>query len=322
MRPTDFQSRFDGRRFHNVPDRAQAGGLHVTWWLMNRDLGPWDPADTPRETGDPPPRTVESDSARATFVNHSTVLLQLAGRNVLTDPIWSDRASPVPFAGPRRMHPPGIRFDDLPPIDTILLSHNHYDHLCLETLRRLHERDRPTIVTGLGNAPLLTRHGLGPVTELDWWQETGDVIRTTYVPAQHFSGRGLFDRNRALWGGFFLRWEGGSIYFAADSGAGPHFAAIRGRLGAPDFAMIPIGAFLPRTIMAPVHMSPAEAVEAHLEVGARRSMAIHFGTFPLADDGQWEPAEELARARAAKGLSPGEFMVPGFGEGVEIRTGR
>lgn len=296
-----------------------AGLSEFIKWSRNRERGGWDPPGTAYPLGAPPPARVDPAVTRVTFVNHATVLIQFAGLNILTDPIWGERASPVPFAGPRRARPPGIRFDDLPPIDLILLSHNHYDHLCAATLRRLARRDAPGMITGLGNSPVPRRAGFASIRELDWWEaaEAGG-IEVTYVPAQHFSGRGLFDRFKALWGGFYLRAPVGTVYFAADSGAGPHFEEIRNRLGAPDFSCIPIGAFRPRAIMQPVHVSPEEAVEVHQQVGSRQSMAIHFGTFPLADDGQHEPAERLEIALKKAGLGPADFWVPAFGEGRDI----
>ncbi|MEZ4702552.1 MAG: MBL fold metallo-hydrolase [Rhodothermales bacterium] len=316
----DFASQRKNGRFLNVPPRSMAPLSEFIKWARRRDRGGWNPRGADYAIGAPPPARVAPDAARVTFVNHATVLLQLAGLNILTDPIWGERASPVPFAGPRRARPAGIAFDDLPPIDLILLSHNHYDHLCIDTLRRLARRDRPKLITGLGNSPVPRRAGLTSIRELDWWEQTTEGgIEITYVPAQHFSGRGLFDRFKALWGGFYLRLPAGAVYFAADSGAGPHFEAIRRRLGAPDFAMIPIGAYRPRAIMQPVHISPREAVEVHQTIGARESMAIHFGTFPLADDGQYEPAEKLEAALHEAGLSQADFWVPAFGEGREIR---
>ena len=311
---------FDGKRFYNVPRGIENGAWDVMKWLASRQMGPWDAPGTEHEPGEAPPESVGDGEVRVTFVNHSTVLIQTGGVNILTDPIYAERASPVPWAGPRRARPPGIRFEDLPRIDVVLLSHNPYDHLCLETLRRLHERDRPVIYTGLGNGTLLAGHDLGPVTEMDWWQSdsTSHGLSITFVPAQHFSGRGLFDRYESLWGGFVIGAGRGRIFFAGDSGAGPHFAQIRERLGPPDLALIPIGAFRPRHIMQPVHLSPDEAVAAHLQVGARRSMAIHFGTFPLADDGQLEPGELLDLALQAERLDREAFRVPGFGEALRI----
>jgi L-ascorbate metabolism protein UlaG (beta-lactamase superfamily) len=259
-----------------------------------------------------------------TFINHSTVLLQIGTLNLITDPIYAKRASPFSFAGPKRAHPPGIRFDDLPPIDAILLSHNHYDHCCVRTLRRLLERDRPAIYTGRGVRPLLESVGFEQVVEMNWWEciELRPDTMLTYVPARHFSGRGLFDRNKTLWGGFFLTAPEAKVYFAGDTADGPHFEAIRERLGTPDLALLPIGAYEPPEIMKPVHTNPEEAVDAHLRLGARHSVAIHFGTFPLTDEGQWDPPERLDRALSAAGLTGNDFWVLDFGEGRDLPPAR
>ncbi len=255
---------------------------------------------------------------RVTFVNHATVLIQQDGVNVLTDPIWSERASPFPFAGPRRVRPPGIRLEDLPPIDAVVISHNHYDHMDVATLKRLRERfTRMRIFAGLGNRAFLESKGLDRVEELDWWQSaTVGGVEIIGVPTRHFSNRGLCDRNTTLWLGYVVRGPAGMAYFAGDTGFGGHFAAVRERLGPVRLALLPIGAYKPEWFMAPVHVSPAEAVEAHLALGAKTSVGMHFGTFILADDGETEPVEALERAKKERGVDA--FWVLGFGEGRNV----
>ncbi len=305
---------FDGRRFHNGPAERPHGVGGLLKWMRERERGPWrDFVDEP--PGPPPPRRVEGGALRVTFVGHATVLLQMDGLNVLTDPIWSDRASPVAFAGPKRVRPPGIRFEDLPPIDVVLVSHNHYDYFDVATLRRLAERDRPRVVVPLGNRAVLDQTGLLGSTELDWWQQVplAPGVTLTAVPAQHFSNRGPFDDGNGLWTGYVVEGPSGRVFFAGDTGYGPLFKEIAARTGAPRLALLPIGAFRPRWFMGPVHMGPDEAVRAALDLGAATSVAIHFGTFPLADDGELEPPEELARALAAH--PEVDFQVLGFGEG-------
>ena len=311
---------FDGSEFSNlVPTPAHSFADFLNWQLMS-EPGPWsDWTESP--PGPPPPRRVQGEALRVTFVNHATVLVQVAGLNLLTDPIWSERSSPVGFAGPARVRPPGVRLEDLPPIDFVLLSHNHYDHLDVETLRVLGELSPGLrIVTGLGNAALLAEQELPVGIELDWWQELdlGPAVRVTAVPAQHFSGRGTDDRNQTLWLGFVVQAPGGPIYFAGDTGWGIHLAQIRKRFGPPRLALLPIAPFRPCWFMSPVHLSPKGAVQAHELLGAAHSMAIHFGTFPLGDDGQEEPVTELGRALATEQVPSERFIVPGFGTGYDV----
>ncbi len=233
---------------------------------------------------------------------------------MLTDPIFSERCSPVSWAGPRRVQPPGLALDALPHPDVILLSHNHYDHMDIPALRALVRPPVPVVVTMLGNGWHLERIGIDAI-ELDWWQEaTVCGLRLTATPARHFSARTPFDRNRALWGGFMIGSADGRILFAGDSGAGPHWRDIRERLGAPDVALLPIGAYEPRWLMAAVHMSPAEAVQAHLVLGAARSIGMHFGTFQLTDEAFEAPPTALAAARQDAGLAADAFITHGFGE--------
>ena len=232
----------------------------------------------------------------------------------LTDPIFSLRCSPVQWAGPKRARPPGLALADLPRPDIVLLSHNHYDHMDIPSLRILRKRHDPRFVTTLGNARVLAKHGIDAV-ELDWWQDTAiDALRITATPARHFSARTPWDRNRALWGGFMLDAGAGRILFAGDSGQGAHWEAIRERLGAPALALLPIGAYEPRWFMAPVHMNPAEAVEAHIALGSAQSVGMHFGTFQLTDEAIDAPLHALDAARTANGIAPDDFVTHGFGE--------
>lgn len=317
---------FDGEKFF-TPGRADRhldlGALLK--WRRERHPGPWrEWTDAP--PGPPPPRRVGTGELRVTFVNHATTLLQLDGLNVLTDPIWSERCSPVSFAGPRRHRPPGLRFEDLPPIDAVVVSHNHYDHMDLPTLKRLQDAFHPRFFVGLGNRALLERAGLSRVTELDWWQQVplapGVVLSS--IPIQHFSNRGLCDSDATLWTGFALQGPSGTTVFAGDTGYGPHFRQIRERLGPIRLAVLPIGAYRPEWFMGPVHMSPADAVRAHRDLEATASVAIHFGTFALADDGEDEPPRALAEALAGS-PDASRFWVLGFGEGrnvpADTRTG-
>lgn len=305
---------FDGDVFHN-PDPFHHGLADVIKWQRNAQPGYWREwvAEPP---GPKPPERV--DDLRITFVNHATTLIQISGLSILTDPMWSERCSPVSFAGPKRHRAPGIRLEDLPPIDVVLVSHNHYDHLDLPTLHALWERDHPLIVTPLGNSALMRRAGIYGARDLDWWQTTKvrEGVTVTVVPSQHFCARAISDRNRTLWGGFVVSAPAGNVYFAGDTGWGDHFAAIAKRFPSIRLALLPIGAFLPRWFMKVVHISPDEAVKVHHVLNASTSMAVHFGTFNLGDDGETEPVEDLRAAIAANG-NP-RFWILGFGEGRDV----
>src|SRR5207248_210641 len=226
----------------------------------------------------------------------------------------------------------GVRFDDLPAISLVLLSHNHYDHCDLRTLRALGRRFQPRLVTPLGNGRLLQSAGIRDVEELDWWQSASAApLPVTLTPAQHFSARGPFDRNRALWGGFLIEARGRRILFAGDSGYGPHFREIAARLSPVDLALLPIGAYEPRWFMQDIHMNPAEAVQAHVDLGARRSLAMHYGTFQLTPEGVDEPVRELTRALRERGgrgggqpllVAVGPLRDERLGVHLERRVGR
>ncbi len=309
-------SHFDGRHFRNLVPRRHGFGALLRW-LVSRRQGPWR-RWTGAAFGPSPPQN--SERLRVTFVNHTTFLLQLDGINILTDPIWAERASPLSWIGPRRHRPPGIRLEDLPPIDLVLLSHDHYDHLDLVSLRRIAGEHRPTIYTGLKNGHLLAKHGIGNVVELDWWQEAAarSDMWITAVPAQHFSGRNPFFRDRTLWCGFVVQTEDVTLYFAGDTGAGPHIEQIAEHFPEIDLSILPIGAYRPEWFMGEVHMSPADAVEAHGKLRSKVSVASHFGTFSLADDGEDEPPEVLRELLERADLGDSEFWVLGFGEGRDL----
>ena len=277
---------------------------------------PW-----PSHVDTPPQRPSALDDADAvvTFIGHATILIQTAAGNILTDPMYSQRAGPFNVMGPRRVRQPAVRFDDLPPISIVLLSHNHYDHCDLRTLRMLAERFDSLVVTPLGNAALVRSSGIRWVEELDWWENAKTTaLPIALTPAHHFSARGPFDRNRALWGGFSLVAGASRIFFAGDSAYAPFFRDIRQRLGPIDLAFLPIGAYEPRWFMQAVHMNPAEAVQAHLDLGAPESIAIHFGTFQLTTEGFDEPLRALEDACRAKNIPPSRFRTLGFGESLRL----
>ncbi len=265
------------------------------------------------------PPVLDGAGAMVTFVGHSTFLIQTPAVNILTDPMYSQRAGPLNVVGPRRVRPPAVPFEQLPPISTVLLSHNHYDHCDLRTLRQLAARFDPLIVTPLGNGALARSAGARRIEELDWWEEaTTAPLPITLTPAHHFSARGPFDRNRALWGGFALLVGHRRIFFAGDTAYAPFFSEIRQRLGPIDLALLPIGAYEPRWFMHSVHMNPAEAVQAHLDLDATESIGMHFGTFQLTTEGIDDPLHGLDEALRARNVPTSQFRTLGFGESARI----
>jgi len=275
----------------------------------------------PARIDEPPQRPAPLDGAVAvvTFIGHATFLIQTAAGNFLTDPMYSDRAGPFGLLGPRRVRQPAVRFEDLPAISTVLLSHNHYDHCDRPTLARLARRFDPVVITPIGNGALVKSTGLRKVEELDWWQDAKtSPLPLTLTPAHHFSARTPFDRNRALWGGFLIAIAHRRIYFAGDSAYAPFFREVRRRFGPIDLALLPIGAYEPRWFMQAVHMNPAEALQAHLDLEASESIAMHFGTFQLTTEGIDEPVRALEQARLAHHVEPSAFRAIGFGESVRV----
>ena len=291
---------FDGEQFFNPGEPSPARTLgEVLRWKLAGGGARW-PERMPITPARPEARV---DGLRITMVGHATLLIQAGGLNILTDPVWSERASPFRFAGPRRVTAPGVAWGALPPIDAVLISHCHYDHLDVATLRRLHAAHRPLMVMPLGNDAIVRAAVPGARVAVGDWGDRialGGGAATTFTRANHWSARGLGDRNMALWSGHHLHTPAGSVWFAGDTGygTGAIFREIRARYGAPDVALIPIGAYEPRWFMAPQHVNPAEAVRIFEEVGAARALGIHWGTFQLTDEPREAPAEELAAALA------------------------
>ncbi len=310
---------FDGKKFFTPHGRPAKGFAEAFQWMTKRERGIWvEKKEVP--FGEKPPERV-GRGTRITFVNHSTFLIQVDGINILTDPVWSERTSPFQWAGPKRMRPPGIRFEDLPKIDVVLLSHNHYDHLDLNTMEKLFEKYHPKIITALGVKAFLDGKNISGATDLDWWEKFSltDSMEIQAVPAQHFSSRGMFDRDATLWCGFVILRPGGNIYFVGDTGYNEFiFKEIGERCMPIDISLVPIGAFKPEWFMSPIHCSPTEAVKIHQEIKSRQSIATHFGTFPLADDGENDPIIGLSKSLQQSGLSEQEFIVLKEGEGREF----
>jgi L-ascorbate metabolism protein UlaG (beta-lactamase superfamily) len=306
-------SHFDGHRYFN-PAATRNPSFADLWRLFRAPRSKW-PSSVPVIPKRPAP--LGDSAAVVTFIGHATTLLQTRNGTLLTDPVWSQRASPVPFAGPRRVRQPGVRFEDLPHVDVVLLSHNHYDHCDLSTLRRVQRRWNPLFVTPLGNERLLRKAGAHRIESLDWWQTAAQApMPIMLTPAQHFSARTPFDRNRMLWGSFIVDAPACRMFFGGDTGYGKHLTQVRERCGTIDLALLPIGAYEPRWFMRDIHMDPAEAVQAHIDLASRQSVAIHFGTFQLTPEAIDAPVVALGEALAQAHVTPGDFRVLECGESM------
>ena len=263
----------------------------------------------------------DANQLLVTWIGHSSLLIQIDGVNVLTDPMWSERASPVRFAGPRRWVAPGVSFDDLPPIDVVLQSHNHYDHLDDATVRRL-ARAHPnaTWIFPLKLGAFAKKRGArGEILELDWWQERAvGPLRIAATPAMHFSSRTIGDRGDTLWCGYAITGPGRRVYFAGDTGFHPEFSGVGERYGPFDVALLPIGAYEPRWFMRYLHMNPEEAVDAFRLLDARAMVPIHWGTFKLTDEAMDEPPRRAREAWLAAGLPIANYRQLAHGETLTL----
>jgi L-ascorbate metabolism protein UlaG (beta-lactamase superfamily) len=313
-KPSDH---FDGKRFFN-PTLIGAGtekksffkGLGM--WLTT-EKSPW--PDFVENTHKPVLATeLQANQIAITFINHVTFLLQLPGLNILTDPVWSQRASPFKFLGPKRVRKPGIALDDLPKIDAVIISHNHYDHLDKHTLAILQKKFAPQMIVPLNNKHLLPNKA--NVQELDWWQGINihDNCRVTLTPTQHWSARSLFDQYCSLWGSYAIEYNGKKIFFGGDAGYSSHYADIHDRLGAMDIALLGIGAYEPRWFMRNMHKNPEEAVQAHLDLKSKLSIGMHFGTFRLSAESMQQPLIDLQTAKQQQGIPNDRFIALKEGE--------
>ena len=291
---------FDGIRFYNPWNPILPKSSDLIRWKISAKPKPWS-KKIKAFSNDIPPNHIEGNTLRISFVGHSTMLIQTAGLNILTDPIWSKRASPFKWFGPKRYTKPGISFEGLPKIDLILISHNHYDHLDLHTIRKLWVRDRPKIIAPLGNDTIIQSSQADIAVEtLDWYQSItfNKNVSIHLEPAQHWSARGILDKNKALWGAFVIQTPGGNIYFAGDTGYGNGelFRQTLQRFKNFRLAMLPIGAYEPLWFMHYAHMNPEDAVSAYKDLGEPYTAAIHHQTFKLGDEGQNDPTTILNQA--------------------------
>ena len=261
--------------------------------------------------------SLKGSQASLTWVGHSTFLIEFENFRILTDPNYSDTVGPISWLSPKRVAAPGISLEKTPKVDLILLSHDHFDHMDLPTLEYFAKRDNPMVIAGTGNKPLLEETGFKNIVELGWWDKytTRDAVDVTFVPAQHWSTRTLLSRNTTLWGGFYIRVKGKTIYFVGDTGYHPKlFKEIHDKVGAADFSLIPVGAYAPRDFMKDQHVNPAEAVDIHRDVKSGQSVGMHWGTFQLTDEPIDEPCQLLSSEAKNKSLGPVDFTCMEIGE--------
>lgn len=310
---------FDGTRFHNLEPTEDKTLADLVKWNRNKPPREWGW----REIQPVVPSRQVHDAIRVTWINHATFLIQTAGLNIVTDPVWSERVSPVSWAGPKRYHAPGIRFEDLPPIDAVIVSHNHFDHMDVATLQRLAREHRPRFLVPLGNSAFLERFGISNAVDLDWWESAsiGEKVEVVSVPVQHWSTRTRMDLRKTLWSGYILKTPAGNIYFAGDAGlaTGKAFQLTGERYGPFRVALLPIGSHLPRWFMQDHHCSPADAIQAHGFLRSESSIAMHFGCFDLGDDSQDQAPRELLAELARMGTSAPKFLIINPGESRDIR---
>lgn len=306
---------FDGTAFFNPGGTPPRGFADLLRWQFWENRAPW-PASFPSTF---PPARPDASVAdmRVTMVGHATLLVQAAGVNILTDPVWSDRVSPFSFAGPRRVSAPGIAFEDLPRIDVVLLSHNHYDHLDVATLKRLHEAHDPLVVTPLGNDTIVKAAVPAMRMAAHDWGETVEAgqLAIHVEPAHHWSARGTADRSHALWAAFAVETQAGKIYHVGDTGFhdGINYRSAAERHGGFRLAILPFGAYEPRWFMQGQHQNPDEAVQGMKLCGARFVAGHHWATFRLTNEAIEEPREKLVQALAGHGVAADRFrpMLPG-----------
>ena len=310
-----YSNHHNGERFLNTVPRPEGRRrAELFKWLLTRKSSTWKMDVNHNEHAESATvkRAIPQDRPEASiddwqvwFVGHATVLLQIGPYNLLTDPVWGEHASPKQGKGPKRVIPAGIALEELPTIHAVLLSHNHYDHMDLATLQWLHDKFAMPIYTGLGNSWYLPKSY--NVLEMDWWQSSlWHDLKIIYTPAQHFSGRGLRDQNRALWGGFSVLAGQDHCFFAGDTGYSPHFKEIQSRLGAPRISLLPIGAYEPRELMRYMHLNPQDAFQAHQDLRSKCSLAIHYRTFQLTDESREQPELDLkvAMKNTSKLMTP------------------
>ena len=313
-------SHFDGDVFVNTEpmQKTAVDMVKLGWGALTRSADWPDWIDIEQQTV---PRERVHDGISITFINHATFLIQVDGINILTDPVYSERVSPFQWAGPKRVHAPGVALKDLPPIDVILISHNHYDHLDEATLRQLLKaQDKPPLVlAGLGNEQLLSELGDSNLRDMDWEESAEyEEVEFFFTECRHRSGRGIADQMKTLWGSFVIKTSRGNLYFAGDTGYSPHLQSTGDRHGPFAVSLLPIGAYEPRWFMKDVHLNPEEAVKAHRELRSEYSIGIHFGTFQLTYESIDQPVIDLSLALEKHQIATTEFEVMAPGETLTV----
>jgi N-acyl-phosphatidylethanolamine-hydrolysing phospholipase D len=300
--------------------------LRWRWERLWKDIPPSDSYHFPLANNDAEFLRTNRTETTVTWIGHATLLLQVQGINILTDPQFSERASPVQWAGPKRVVPPGIALDSLPQIDAVIISHDHYDSLDTQSVTKLSQREggsKTLFFVPLGLKSWFTRLGIHNVRELDWWDEYEiDSLKIIATPMQHWSKRSPFSRNNHLWASWIIMSGDFRFYFGGDTGYSPHFQETGDKFGPFDLAALPIGAYEPRWFMKNHHINPEEAVQAHMDVRSKKSIAIHWGTFVLTDEPLDEPPVRLKKAMAEKGIPEDTFLVLKHGETIVFTGNR
>ncbi len=331
-RPDGFQN--------NYTDATDKSGLEVLKWMWQRQRdGLPKPPQQQTPVVSPDIEFVHANKGKSqvpaiTWIGHATMLIQMGGLNILLDPVFSDRVSPVQFAGPKRYQPPGIPLQDLPHIDLVLISHNHYDHLDTGSVRALNSQagGPPLFVVPLGVKKWMAGEGIENVKQMDWWENLlvkvpNGELDVHFTPVQHWSSRGIADRRATLWGGFALFAADFHLYFSGDTGYSQDFLDTQRHFaerqttemgGGFDVALIAVGAYEPRWFMKEQHVNPQEAVQIHRDLNAKRSIGVHWGTFDLTDESLDQPPIDLAVAREAAGLSRQDFDVMAIGQTIKL----
>jgi L-ascorbate metabolism protein UlaG (beta-lactamase superfamily) len=303
------------KRFINPSGIVSKSFFDVLKWKTSTKPQIW-PTEIPKEHNFKLFDNIQENQVSVTFINHSSFLLQFDSLNILTDPVFSKRVSPFSWVGPKRARKSGIEINQLPRIDIVIISHNHYDHLDIKSLKEINKKFKPIFIIPIGNSKLMTSNGISNFKELHWWQTAifSDDLRVCFTPAQHFSNRGLFDKDKSLWGSYMITYKGQNVYFGGDTGYADHFKKIAKHFKNISLSFLPIGAYEPRWFMRDVHTNPEDAVIAHLDLLSKLSIGMHFGTFQLTDEGINDPIYDLKDAIKKHNISSNSFISLGVGE--------